>query len=114
MRISDWSSDVCSSDLSLGRGCPSLGGLSEKSGGTTRGDWRCTANSSGRSRLNSPVLPQPDRRTAPVVTRKRAPAFILGIKSTLRGRFDRCLGLFARKTGSGKDNQDAGGGGGIG
>src|SRR3546814_20269338 len=100
MRISDWSSDVCSSDLSLGRGCPSLGGLSEKSGGTTRGDWRCTANSSGRSRLNSPVLPQPDRRTEPVVPRKREPAFRLGIKRSEERRGGKEGGRTCRSRGS--------------
>ena len=43
-----------------GRGAPGAGGVSAKSGGITSGAWRCTANSSGRSRLNSPPPPQPD------------------------------------------------------
>ena len=48
------SSVCCCRPRSTGRGSPCPGGVSAKSGGTTSGVWRCTANSSGRSRLNSP------------------------------------------------------------
>jgi len=43
----------------LWSGSPGRGGVSAKSGGTTKGALRATANSSGRARLNGPPPAQP-------------------------------------------------------
>jgi len=49
--------DILALSLILG-GAPGCGGCRLKSGGTTSGAWRCTANSSGRLRSRRPPLPQ--------------------------------------------------------
>jgi hypothetical protein len=57
------------------RVAPGAGGTRLKSGGTTSGAWRCTANSSGRSRSNRPVLPHPASVAAPAASRIRLAKF---------------------------------------
>src|SRR6187551_202698 len=64
------SSACCAAVPSAGRGAPGWGGTSSKSGGTTSGAWRWTANSSGRSRLASPPAPQPASDAALAATRR--------------------------------------------
>src|SRR5690606_18629312 len=63
------SSACCAAVPSAGRGAPGWGGTSSKSGGTTSGAWRWTANSSGRSRLAMPAEPQAPSEAAPAATR---------------------------------------------
>src|SRR5690606_10542386 len=115
-------SSACSPAVSsAGRGAPGAGGTRLKSGGTTSGACRCTANSSGRSRPPMPpVLPQaasialaPARRTRVADLRPRDEVI-----SALRGAGRRlvfgCCLLVAHEEGTGKDYQDADGDRGIG
>src|SRR5690606_34196735 len=80
------SSASCAAVPSVGRGAPGWGGTSSKSGGITSGAWRCTANSSGRSRLSTPPEPQAASRAAPLATRTIRVALRMG----------RCLRGFVR------------------
>src|SRR5687768_15132477 len=63
------SNACCAAVPSAGRGAPGSGGVSAKSGGITSGVWRCTANSSGRSRPSTPLLPHEASKAAPEATR---------------------------------------------
>src|SRR3546814_11837243 len=64
MRISDWSSDVCSSDLATGRGAPS--GESDRAPRRTRRRHRGggDADQPPRARLSQPVVGLAVRRIA--------------------------------------------------
>src|SRR5690606_1914699 len=111
------SSASCAAVPSAGRGAPGCGGTSSKSGGITSGAWRCTANSSGRSRLSTPPLPQAASSMAPEATRTIWVA--LRIRGILRGWVRLLLPLrggrfLAHEQRAGKDYQHADGDRGIG
>jgi hypothetical protein len=103
----------CRGAIRWARGAGGCGGVSAKSGGTTSGAWRCTANSSGRSRLNSPLPPQP--KAAPRRGQEiRAGWSCAWFSSPKRLGRRFVIRLFARKQRPGKDYQDADGDRGIG
>lgn len=101
---------------SVGRGAPGAGGTRLKSGGTTSGACRCTANSSGRSRPRMPPpLPQAESIAQPAP--RRISVFVFTI-STLRSVWRCFIGarfifistaLIAEEEGSGKDDDHADG-----
>src|SRR5690606_4707540 len=112
------SSASCAAVPSVGRGAPGWGGTSSKSGGITSGAWRCTANSSGRSRLSTPPpLPQAASNIAPAATRTIWVA--LRIRGILRGWVRLLIPLrggrfLAHEQRAGKDYQHPDGDRGIG
>src|SRR5688500_17318166 len=102
------SNACCAAVTSAGRGAPGWGGVSAKSGGITSGVWRCTANSSGGSRLSTPLLPNSASSAALEATRMNLVAF--NMSGILRGLVGRQLRLrrgrfLAHEQRAGKDYQ---------